>query len=132
MTVVIEYDGGRRTATVLASMLGIRAPNVVQVIGTRGSVTSLDRRTLQIVRHEGVRQPGFGPPPALATRTVETGGGAAAATGAMLDHFADLIAGRATAQRGATLREGMWAVAVTEAMTRAAAEGRRVPLDTVR
>lgn len=129
MNLLVEYDGGRRTAALIASMLGIQTQNIVQVVGTRGSVTSLDRKTLHVVQHEGVRQPGAGVrPPGLEMRTIDTEGDLRDATGAMLDHFADLVAGRTHEQRGATLREGMYAVAVTEAMVEAARTGRRVRL----
>ncbi|MER3404778.1 MAG: hypothetical protein C4289_06115, partial [Chloroflexota bacterium] len=130
MNLLIEYEGGRRTATVIASMLGIQTQNLIQVVGTRGSVTSLDRKTLQVVRHEGVRQPSAGVrPPGLEARTIETEGDLRDATGGMLDHFADLVAGRTHEQRGATLREGMYAVAVSEAMVEAARTGCRVKLE---
>ena len=66
--------------------------------------------------------------PPVEARTIETRGGMDEATGAMLDHFADLISGAATVQQGTTLHEGMYAVAVTEAMVRAAETGRRIPL----
>lgn len=130
MNLLIEYEAGRRTATVIASMLGIQTQNLIQVVGTRGSVTSLDRKTLQVVRHEGVRQPSAGVrPPGLEARTIETEGDLRDATGGMLDHFADLVAGRTHEQRGATLREGMYAVAVSEAMVEAARTGCRVKLE---
>jgi predicted dehydrogenase len=127
--VLIEFEGGRRSATVVGSMHGIRTPNVVQVVGTRGSVTTTDRRTLQIVRHAGITEPLPAQPADLETTTVETRGEGGDATGAMLDHFADLIAGRATEQRGTTLWEGMHAVAVMEAAVEAARSGRRMPID---
>jgi predicted dehydrogenase len=76
-------------------------------------------------------QPGRGNVTGLASRTVETAGGMDAATGSMLDHWADLITGAAREQEGTTLREGMYAVAVTQAMVEAAKSGRRVPLAEV-
>lgn len=127
MTLVVEYDGGARAATVVSSMYGMQAPNLVQVIGRRGHVSSRDRQTLQIVTHAGIR-PGRGNVAELESRTIETGGGMDAATGAMLEHFADLITGAVREQAGTTLREGMYAVAVTQAMVHAAQTGRRVSL----
>src|SRR6266542_1237147 len=47
MTLVIEYEGGQRSATVVSSMFGMQAANLVQVIGTRGHASSTDRRTLE-------------------------------------------------------------------------------------
>lgn len=132
MNVLVDYDGGGKTATVVSSMFGMQTQNIVQVVGTKGTVTSLDRKTLRVVRHESVRVPGpRAPIPGLEARTIETEGEPRDATGAMLDHFADLASGRATEQRGTTLREGTYAVAVTEAMVRAAESGRRVALDEV-
>jgi UDP-N-acetyl-2-amino-2-deoxyglucuronate dehydrogenase len=130
MNLMIEYDGGARTATVISSMFGMQAANLVQVIGRRGHVSSTDRKALQIVTHEGI-----GPGPrniaGLRVRTVDTSGGMDVATDRMLDHFADLVSGASTVQEGATLREGMYAVAVTEAMVQAAATGRRVALASI-
>jgi len=67
----------------------------------------------------------------LRARTVETSGGMDVSTALMLDHFADLVTGAASVQEGATLREGMYAVAVTEAMVQAAATGRRIALASI-
>lgn len=135
VNLLIEYEQGRRTANVVGSMLGIQTPNVIQVVGMRGSATSLDRRMLQIVRHEGVTGPGVRTPvPGLERETIDTtsaDAGQPDEATTMLDHFADLIAGGTTQQQGTTLREGMHAVAVTEAMVRATQTGCRVSLDAV-
>ncbi|MGH2367159.1 MAG: Gfo/Idh/MocA family protein [Chloroflexota bacterium] len=130
MNLMIDYDGGARTATVVSSMYGMQAANLVQVIGRRGHLSSADRKTLQVVTHGGVR-PGRGNVAGQDSRTVETKGGMDTATGAMLDHFADLITGAATEPEGATLREGMYAVAVTQGMVQAAETGRRVELASI-
>jgi predicted dehydrogenase len=127
--VLVEFEGGRRSATIIGSMHGIRTPNIVQVVGRYGSVTTTDRQTLQVVRHGGITAPLPAQPAGLETTLVDTGGDGGDATGAMLAHFADLIAGRTTEQRGTTLREGMDAVAVMEAAVEAARSGRRVPID---
>jgi predicted dehydrogenase len=137
ITLVVESaatdSGPARTATVVGSMHGLQAPNVVQVVGLRGTVTSFDRRNLQTVRHGGIREPAPARPEGLEANTVETAGDgdALAPTGAMLDHFADLVAGRTTEPRGATLREGMYALAVTQAAVEAARTGRRVAIDSL-
>ena len=125
--ILIEFDGGKRSATVMGSMFGLQTPNVVQFIGRRGTVTSQDRKTLKIVRHQGVTEPAPAQPAGLEATTVETSG-EGDATGIMLTHFADLITGRETTLRGATLREGADAVAVTEAAVESARTGRRVEI----
>jgi UDP-N-acetyl-2-amino-2-deoxyglucuronate dehydrogenase len=127
MTLVAEYSAGQRSATVISSMYGMQAANLIQVIGRKGHVSSTDRRTLHVVTHGGIG-PGVGNVAGLQTRTLDTGAGSAmdVATGAMLDHFADLIGGAATEPEGTSLREGTYAVAVTQAMVRAAESGTRV------
>jgi predicted dehydrogenase len=127
MTLVVEFDGGTRSATVVSSMYGPQAANLVQVVGRRGHASSTDRTALQVVTHGGIGA-GRGNVAGLTRRTVETGSEPDGGTGAMLDHFAALIGGAATEPEGATLREGMVAVAVTEALAEAARTGRRVAL----
>jgi predicted dehydrogenase len=130
--IVIEFEGGKRAASIVASMHGLQAPNVVQVIGARGSVTTLDRKSLKVVRHGGIAEPLPAQPKGLENETVETPGDTGDGpdlTGQLLAHFGDLIAGRETVQRGATLREGAHAVAVTQAAVEAAQTGRRVAID---
>ncbi|MBI3973902.1 MAG: hypothetical protein HY332_21705 [Chloroflexi bacterium] len=109
-------------------MLGVEVPPVCYVVGTYGTAWSNDRRTLHIARHGRIVEPGPQTPiPGLSTETIESSP-SADDNQAMLDHFGDLITGRETVQRGATLREGMFAVAVTEAMVKATETGCRVPL----
>jgi len=55
--ILVELEGGRRAASIVASMHGLQTPNVVQVVGARGSVTTTDRSTLTVVRHGGITQP---------------------------------------------------------------------------
>ncbi|HEV2122870.1 MAG TPA: Gfo/Idh/MocA family oxidoreductase [Chloroflexota bacterium] len=131
MNLMMEYEGGKRTATVISSMFGMQAANLVQVIGRRGHVSSTDRKALRVVRHGGQLEPRGGAVPGMESRTIDTGGGMEAATGAMIDHFGDLISGAAKQNRGTSLREGMFAVAVTQAMVQAATSGRRVSLGEV-
>lgn len=126
MNLLVDYDGGQRTAVVTSSMLGAGAANLVQVVGLKGHVSSTDRKVLEVVRHPGVSEPKPGAIPGAERRTIETRGGMDTATGAMLDHWADLISGEAKDNQGTTLREGMYAVAVTQAMVQAAETGRRV------
>jgi predicted dehydrogenase len=132
LNLLVEYDGGRRTLAVQASMLGLDVPAVCYVIGTYGTAWTDDRRSLRVTRHERIVTPGPQTPvPGLSQETIDT-----SATGddnqTMLDHFGDLVARRETAQRGATLREGMLAVAITEAMVRSTETGCRVPLSEIR
>jgi predicted dehydrogenase len=133
--IVIDFENGRRAVSIVASMHGIQTPNVVQVIGRRGTVTSVDRKTLKVVCHGGITQPLPAQPEGLASETIETGGDSGDSgdgpdlTGTLLDHFAALVTGCEVAQRGTTLREGAHAVAVTEAAVEAAQTGRRVPIE---
>jgi predicted dehydrogenase len=128
--ILIEFDGGTRSATVMGSMFGLETPNVVQFVGMRGTVTTHDRKTLHVVRHAGVTEPAPARPAGLQASKVDVGaeGSEADATSIMLTHFANLITGRESRLRGATLLEGAQAVAVTEAAVESAQTGRRVPL----
>jgi predicted dehydrogenase len=128
LSAIVEYDGGRRTLAVLASMLGIEVPALCYVIGSRGTAWTEDRKALRVTRHERIVEPGPQTPiPGLASETIDTTSGGDD-NQAMLDHFGDLICGREAVQRGATLREGMQANAITEALVRATETGARVPL----
>jgi predicted dehydrogenase len=131
LSLLVEYDGGTRTLAVQASMLGVDVPPLCYVIGTRGTAWTDDRKSLRVTRHNRVVEPGPQTPiPGRSQETIDT-----SATGddsqTMLDHFGDLIAGRETVQRGATLREGMHAIAITEAMVKSTETGARVPLRAI-
>ena len=128
LSAIVEYDGGRRTLAVLASMLGVEVPALCYVIGAGGTAWTDDRKALRVTRHGRIVEPGPQTPiPGLASETIDT-----TSSGddnqTMLDHFGDLICGRETVQRGATLREGMAANAITEALVRATETGARVSL----
>ena len=127
LTLVVEFDGGARSATVVSSMFAPQAANFVQVVGRRGHVSSSDRKSLEVVSYRGIGA-GRGNVTGLEQHRVETVGEADGGSGAMLDHFAALIAGATREPEGATLHEGMVAVAVTEALAEAAQTGRRVSL----
>lgn len=127
---LIEFADGR-SVTVVSSMFGVQAENTLQVIGRSGSVVTHDRKTLRIVQHPALTEPGpVRRLEGLTIQQVETAG-EGDATGAMLDHFAALILGDVEQQRGTTLREGALAIAVTEAMVQAASLGRKVALESV-
>jgi predicted dehydrogenase len=126
---MIEYDGGERTATIITSMGGVQTPNIIQVVGRHGSVSSTDRRTLKVVRHRGFEMDKS--PIDLEVRTVEPEGDARGSVAEMHDHFAHLIRGTVSEQRGTTLHEGMLAVAVTEAMAESARRGQRVSMSEI-
>ncbi|HUX86908.1 MAG TPA: Gfo/Idh/MocA family oxidoreductase, partial [Chloroflexota bacterium] len=131
MNLMVEYGGGRRVATILSSMFGVNTPNVIQIVGRFGSVVSLDPKTLQVVHHDGVTQPGPRPgPTGLMTRTVEPSPDTEDPTGVMLDHFADRITGRVTEKIGSTFHEGAYAIAAPQAMAEAARSGCRVTFPT--
>jgi predicted dehydrogenase len=131
LSLLIDFDGGRRTCAVVGSMLGLRIPNVTSFVGTRGTVHLQDGR-IRVARHGGIHQAGAREPADLVVEevVVQDGGDA---TVALLEHFADLVEGRVpwNARAAASLREGAEAVAVTRAMVEAAATGRKVPLDEV-
>ena len=134
-SLLIDFDGRTRSAFVQSSMFGAtRARNIVQFVGTRGVVTSLDRRTLHVARHGGVGEPGPRPPRDMEVRTVETPEtGYQKDTVALLEHFADLVAGRADRDHplACTLEQGADTIAVMAAMVRSFEEGRRVALSEV-
>ena len=127
VSLIVEFDGGR-TATLVGSMHGVQAPNVVQVIGTRVSVTSFDHKTLKVVHHSGIVEPAPALPAGLESHEVTTGGEGADTTVEMLDHFAALVCGRERENRGASLRDGEHALGIMQAAVESARTGRRVEL----
>lgn len=126
MNLMIEYDDGERAATVISSMGGVQTPNIIQIVGKHGTVSSTDRRTLKIVHHRGFNMDKT--PIDLDVRTIDPVNEISEPAVTMHDHFADLIRGIVSEYRGATLREGMLAIAVTEAMVESAQCGARVSL----
>ncbi len=132
MSLLIEFDGGKRVCTITGSMFGMRTPNIWQFVGTRGTAHTLDHRTLHVATHDGIREAGNKPPQGLVTRAIESPP-EGDSTRRLLERFADLVSGEAdrAAPGAATFREGAEAVAVTAAMVRAAEEGRRVDLAEV-
>jgi predicted dehydrogenase len=138
INLIVEFDGGTRTAGVVASLFGVGLPNVVittvQAMGTRGSVIGLGGTTLHVVRHDGIRRVDPAVLPAgLQAQTigVDVPTSRAGSTPTMLNHFADVIVGKETIRRGASFVDGMRVVAVQEALVNAAASGCRVPLSGV-
>jgi predicted dehydrogenase len=128
-TVVIEYDGGKRSVVIPSSMHAVQMPNFVQVVGMKGCLHSPDRKTIKIITHGGFA--GLGPsakPISPETREIVCQPEGANSTVDMLNHFADLVSGAAKEYLGCTLREGMYAIAVTEAMVKSASEGRRIAI----
>jgi predicted dehydrogenase len=132
---LVDFDGGTRAVAIVSSMLGAGAANLIEFVGTRGTVWSTDRRTVQVVTHAGVTEAGARPPAGLATRTVSCPA-EGDPTAAALDDFADLAAGAVRAgdrawPRAATFEEGAQALAVAWAAVASAEQGRRVTLDEV-
>jgi len=123
---MIEYDNGERTATIITSMGGVQTPNIIQIVGRHGTVSSLNRSALKVVRHHGFNMDKS--PIDLEVRTIEPEGDMRHSVAEMHDHFADLIRGTVSEQRGTTFYEGMLAVAVTEAMAESARRGERVSM----
>jgi len=131
-TLVVEYDGGKRSVVIPSSMHGVQMPNLMQVIGLRGCVNSVDRKAVKVITHQGFAGLGPGAKPINPeTRDIVCEAEGPQATERMLDHFADLVTGAAKDYRGCTLREGMYAIAVQEAMVKSAAEGRRVEMKEI-
>jgi len=127
---MIDYDNGARTSTIITSMGSVQVPNVIQIIGRYGTISSSDRKTLQVAKHRGFdlndRQP-IG----LETQTIDLDETSHNPIAEMHSHFAHLISGEEKEQRGTTLREGLLAVMVTEAMALSAERGQRVSLTEV-
>ena len=127
---MIDYDNGARTSTIITSMGSVQVPNVIQIIGKYGTISSSDRKTLQVAKHRGFdlndRQP-IG----LETQTIDLDETSHNPIAEMHSHFAHLISGEEKEQRGTTLREGLLAVMVTEAMALSAERGQRVSLTEV-
>ena len=132
LALILDFDGGTRSATISASMLGVQAANLTQYVGGRGTLWTLDQRTIHISRHPGVTQAGARAPDGLESRTLECPP-AGDPTAASLQRFAADIAGEgSTGPRGCSFAEGALALAVSAAAVTAAAEGRRVPLSEAR
>ena len=127
---MIDYDNGARTSTIITSMGSVQVPNVIQIIGKYGTISSSNRKTLQVAKHQGFdlndRQP-IG----LETQTIDLDETSYNPIAEMHSHFANLINGEEKEQRGTTLREGLLAVVVTEAMALSAERGQRVLLAEV-
>ena len=130
--ILVDFDGGSRSVCIQSSMFGASAAlNVLQFVGARGVVTSTDRQTLRVALHDGVAAPGPTPPPGLRVQTVEPPAlGYQPQTIALLERFADLVAGQAVAADppACDLAGGADVVAVMEAAARSATEQRRVAL----
>ena len=128
-SLIVDFDGGERSATIVTSMLGIRVANLVEYVGARGTLWTLDQRTVHVATHPGVREAGTRPPDGLETRELACPA-AGDATGASLEHFAARILGEnpPAAPPAATFAGGADALAVAAAAVIAAEQGRRVPL----
>jgi predicted dehydrogenase len=129
ISLIVDFDGGERSATLLSSMFGIRVPNLIEYVGARGTLWTMDQRTVRIARHNGVHQAGTRPPEGLEAREVacEAGGDT---TGRSLEHFAALVAGDAAggSPHACTFAEGANALGVGVAAALSAEQGRRVAL----
>ena len=127
-SMMLEYEGGERTANIVASIGGVDATNIFQVIGRHGSISSIDRRTLRLVTHRGFRRDKSSVDLKVQELTYED---KQDPTAKMLDHFADLVSGRTEECTGTSLEEGRLAVAVTQAMAESAATGKGIPLSSI-
>ncbi len=132
ISLIVDFDGGARSATLVSSMLGVRAANLVEYVGARGTLWTTDRRTLHVATHAGVREAGNKPPEGLESRDIEcTGSGDT--TGRSLDHFAALAAGQTPriSPHACTFEEGAHALAVGVAAVLAAEQGRRIKISEI-
>lgn len=133
MELIVDFDEGSRSATVVSSMLGVGAPHLNEFVGRRGVVWSTNNRTVNVARHDVIAEAGAKPPAGLAQREVECPGGGEG-TLAAFTHFGERISGAPadTWPRGCTFAEGANAVALSAAMVQSAEEGRRIALSEVR
>ncbi len=132
MELIVDFDGRTRSATVISSQMGVAAASLYEFVGRRGTIWSLNDRSIHVARHDGVQGPGAKNPPGLQQREVEcTGGGEG--TVACMEYFADRIEGVSLPAwpRAATFREGVNALALSAGMVQSMEEGRRVPLSEV-
>ncbi len=120
-----EKDGQKRTAVVSGSLAAVAVPNVYQFIGKRGCLSSPDRGTLTVVKHEGFsadRNP-INP----TQETFECAGGLNVALLRQYDDFANAI--RTGGQARVTLEQAMMATAVSQYAAESAAKGQRIAFD---
>jgi predicted dehydrogenase len=127
-SLMLEYDGGERTANIVASIGGVEAMNIFQIVGRHGSISSIDRRNLRVVTHGGFRRDKS--PVDLKVQELAHDN-SRDPTAKMLDHFADLVSGREAECMGTSVEEGTLAVAVTQAMAESAVSGKRIPLTSI-
>jgi predicted dehydrogenase len=132
-SLLIDFDEGTRSAAIVTSMLGVRAANLVEFVGAKGTLWTLDQRTVHVATHTGVHQAGNRPPEGLSSREV-TCEAAGDSTGASLEAFAARIAGEAAADSPpgpCTFAQAADALAVAAAAVLAWEQGRRVTLGEV-
>jgi predicted dehydrogenase len=129
LSLIVDFDGGERSATLVSSMFGVRVPNLIEYVGARGTLSTLDQRNVRVSRHAGIHEAGNRQPEGLETREVACEA-AGDTTGRSLEHFAALVAGEAggAAPHACTFAEGAAALAVGVAAALAAEQGRRVTL----
>lgn len=129
LSFILDFDGGERSATLVTSMLGFRVANLVEYVGSRGTLWTTDGRTVHIGNHPGIHEAGNKPPEGLETRDVNCPG-SGDTTRQSLEHFAALAAGEKPdrSPHACTFAEGANALAVGAAAVLAAEQGRRVDL----
>lgn len=132
LSLILDFDGGERSVSIVTSMFGVRVQNLIEYVGPRGTLWTHDRRTVHVSNHAGVRDAGNRPPDGLETRDVDCAA-EGDTTGRSLEHFAALAAGEnpAAAPHACTFSEGADALAVGVAAVVAAEQGRRVALSEV-
>ncbi len=129
ISLIVDFDGGARSATLVSSMLGVRAANLVEYVGARGTLWTTDHRIVHVATHAGVREAGNKPPEGLESRDLDCPG-SGDTTARSLDHFAALAAGEKPqlSPHACTFEEGAHALAVGVAAAVAAERGRRVTI----
>jgi predicted dehydrogenase len=122
---VIDYEDGERAVNIVTSLAAPSTHNIIQIVGRRGTLTSIDRNDMSIVTHAGFRPDKTPIDMNLRTVSVER---EAHPELRMQEHFADLVLGTTTERYGNSLRDGMLSVAITEAAAESARRGERVEL----
>ena len=107
------------------SLAAVGVPNICQLVGTRGCLSSVDRSDLTVVTHEG-----FGDdkePINKEVGTYQVGGGMNEALDHLYEDFANAI--RDGRDPRVTLEQAMMATAISQYAADSAARGERVRID---
>ncbi|MCZ6635589.1 MAG: Gfo/Idh/MocA family oxidoreductase [bacterium] len=121
--ILARCEGGK-IVCMTGSMAGIKMQNIFQMAGLRGNISAVDRRRIRFVKHQGFNEDKS---PIDLEEGEWTGEGQQVTD--MWTHFATCVReGRTDVAPGASLREGLAQVAVSEAAYQSAKEGKAVRL----